>query len=141
MKHCSQCGAEVDESVSFCPACGSALEAQNQQTVPQQTVPQQTVPQQAATQPVANTKLPLNVFGLVGMIAGILAIILVWVSTWIGIVLAIVGIVFSSIGMAKRKNYNAPGFAIAGLVCSIVALVVVVIALIIVIAALAAIAA
>lgn len=129
MKNCSKCGAEMNDNENFCPACGSQEGTQDQTNA---TPVQQPV--------VENSKLPLNVFGLVGMITGILAIILVWISTWLGIALAVVGIVFSSLGMAKRKNYNSPGFAIAGLVCSIVALVVVIIALVIVMIALAAIA-
>lgn len=128
MKNCSNCGAEMQDDVKFCPACGAAQN--EEQPVEQQTQAQQ---QPYYGQPRQSySEQPFPVFGLIGMIAGILGIIFVWIITWVGLAMAVIGIVFSSIGMAQRNKNKLVGLSIAGLVCSIIAVVVVIIAFIIV---------
>ncbi len=47
MKFCKQCGAQLDDAVRFCAACGTACE----QPAAQQPAPEQAAPQQSAPQP------------------------------------------------------------------------------------------
>lgn len=58
-----------------------------------------------------------NVMGLVGMILGIISILLFFINGWVGLFLAIGGLVLSIIG---QKQPEGKGMAIAGMVCSIV---------------------
>lgn len=58
-----------------------------------------------------------NVMALVGMILGILSQLLFFIIDWVGLFLAIGGLVLSIIG---KKQPNGKGMAIAGMVCSIV---------------------
>lgn len=61
-----------------------------------------------------------NVMGLVGMILGIISILLFFINGWVGLFLAIGGLVLSIIG---QKQPEGKGMAIAGMVCSIVTIV------------------
>jgi uncharacterized membrane protein len=65
-----------------------------------------------------------NTQGLVGMIVGIVAIPL-GCCAWIGMVVGIVGLIFSWLGLQKASSGLATnrGQAIAGLICSAVAIV------------------
>ena len=126
MKNCIKCGAEMQDDVQFCPACGAPQQAQEAPQQPYYAQPQQ--PYYAPQQP-AQVK-PFPVFGLIGMIAGIVAVITTWFLFYLGIAFSIVGIIFSAIGMAKRNENRMPGMAIAGLVCSIVAIVLTIVSII-----------
>lgn len=109
MKTCKNCGAQYSDEALSCPNCNSVeVVEQAPNTVPYQQ-----------TQP-ATEKKKMNVFGLVGMIIGIVSCFL---GGYVGIVISIVGLVFSAIGMKNMKNCRLNGFAITGLVLSIVALV------------------
>lgn len=110
MKHCLKCGFEMQDGDVFCPACG----ASQTPAVGQNVQPE-----------VAGTKKMINIFGLIGLIAGILAIAFVWIQTGVCIGLAAVGIVFSVIGMCTRKKFRFRALAILGLICSIIALAIV----------------
>ena len=46
MKYCSQCGAQMADEAAFCPQCGAAAGASQQQSQPQYQQPQQTQYQQ-----------------------------------------------------------------------------------------------
>lgn len=61
-----------------------------------------------------------NVMGLVGMILGFISILLFFINGWVGLFLAIGGLVLSIIG---QKQPEGKGMAIAGMVCSIVTIV------------------
>lgn len=54
---------------------------------------------------------------IVSMILGILSLLLFWVNGWVGLFLAIGGLILSIIG---QKQPEGKGMAIAGMVCSIV---------------------
>ena len=153
MKNCINCGAEMQDDVNFCPACGASQVAQEQAKTEAQSQPQQPYygqpqqpyygqPQPYAQQPyVPQGTAPVKPFpalGLVGMIFGILAIILTWFLWYLGVVFSIVGLILSAIGVAKRNNYRLAGLAIAGLVCSIVALVLTIVSIILAFAIVAA---
>lgn len=58
-----------------------------------------------------------NVMAIVSMILGILSLLLFWVNGWVGLFLAIGGLILSIIG---KKQPEGKGMAIAGMVCSIV---------------------
>lgn len=56
MKQCPFCGAQLEDSFTFCAICGNAQPGA-QQPAPQQPVPQQPVPQQPAPAPKEPGKL------------------------------------------------------------------------------------
>ena len=106
MAYCKYCGAEVNGG-KFCSNCGAQIEEEI--FVRQIEVP---VPVQK----------PMNVLGLLGMIFGISACVLIWVPI-LDLCLAITAVILSGIGMAKSNQYRLNGFAIAGLACGIVAVI------------------
>lgn len=111
MKTCKNCGAQYGEENSVCPNCKSA------ETVSVNQFHGCAPNNQAAAE---QSKKKMNVFGLVGMIIGIVSC---FMSGYAGIVVSIAGLVFSSIGLKRKKECRLNGFAVAGLVMSIVALV------------------
>lgn len=63
-----------------------------------------------------------NGMAVAGMVIGILSLVLFWASL-LGVLLAVLGIIFSSIGISQcnRTGQAGKGMAIAGLVCSLIA--------------------
>lgn len=111
MKTCKNCGAQYSDESLVCPNCNSAETVDVNQFngyAPNYQVP--------AEQP----KKGMNVFGLVGMIIGIVSC---FISGYVGLIISIVGLVFSAIGLKRMKDCRLNGFAITGLVLSIIALV------------------
>lgn len=144
MKHCTNCGAEMQDDVKFCPACGAAQaadasagqqEQQAQYGAPQQPyygqaqygAPQQQPyygqPQQPYYAPQAPVK-PTSAMAIIGLITAILSLVVGCYLGVIGIVFGAVGVVLSAIGLAKKDKYRAPGIAIAGLVIACVGLLI-----------------
>ena len=137
MKHCTNCGAEMQDDVKFCPACGAAQAAdasagqqaqQAQYGAPQQPyygqAPQQPYygqPQQPYYAPQAPVK-PTSSMAIIGLISAILSLVVGCYLGVVGIVLGAAGVVLSAIGLAKKDKYRAPGIAIAGLVVACVGL-------------------
>lgn len=73
--------------------------------------------------PPAAPSAGTNGMGVAGFVTGLLGLIFCWVP-WLGILLAIVGVVLSGAGMSQgRKKGQSTGLAIAGLVCGIIALI------------------
>jgi hypothetical protein len=66
---------------------------------------------------------PRNGLGTAGLVLGIIAVVLSW-TVWVGITLAILAIIFGSVGLGRAKRGEATnrGSAIAGLVLGIVAI-------------------
>jgi predicted PurR-regulated permease PerM len=65
--------------------------------------------------------------GIAGMVLGIVAIVVSFIPCfgWWAILMAIVGVVLSSISMNQAKKVGAPkSMAMAGLICSILAIVI-----------------
>lgn len=58
-----------------------------------------------------------------GMVMGILSLVLFWASL-LGPLLALLGIVFSSVGLSQssKPGFTGKGMAIAGLVCSLISM-------------------
>jgi hypothetical protein len=63
-----------------------------------------------------------NGMAVTGMVIGILSLVLFWASL-LGMLLAVLGIIFSSIGISQcgKTGQAGKGMAIAGLVCSLIA--------------------
>lgn len=62
-----------------------------------------------------------NGMAVAGMVIGILSLVLFW-AWFLGPVLAVLGIIFSSVGISQcnRERQEGKGMAIAGLVCSLI---------------------
>ena len=101
---CTHCGAEIDNRAVICPHCGCATENYYRQAQPH------------AEQ---RENKPVNILAIVGMVLGIL-------SFWLGFlycILPIVALILSICSFKKVKQLNSVrGFAIAGLVTSIISL-------------------
>ena len=132
MKHCTNCGAEMQDDVKFCPACGAA-QVSDEQVASQQPQEQQPYygqapqqpyygqPQQPYYAPQAPVK-PTSSMAIIGLISAILSLVVGCYLGVVGIVLGAAGVVLSAIGIAKKDKYRAPGIAIAGLVVACVGL-------------------
>lgn len=109
MKYCSNCGKEISDNAIICVHCGCAVSK--------------------AAVVEAQVKR-FNVLGLVGFIISVVSFFV----TLYGIT-PILGIIFSAVAMKQANNPSSPkgkGFAIAGLVLSIVALIYVIIVVLII---------
>lgn len=125
MKACQNCGAQMPDDLLFCTHCGSPLQEAN---YPGQQYQQQ-YPKPGGVFESNNLAVAALAFGLVGLLLTLAAPFLPGISSVVGIVLCIVGIVLS----VKARNVTpvgAPGrgMATGGLVCSIIGIVIGVIA-------------
>lgn len=94
--YCKNCGQEIDEKAVICPHCGVAVkEDVNENDVKKST----------------------NWFGVVGFVTSLISL---FCGLEAGIVVAIIGLIFSSIGLGIRRKHSLNGFAVAGLVICIV---------------------
>lgn len=147
MAHCPACGTEVPEGARFCQNCGAALAGSPAPTSidaitagapilppPVATLPVPPLPPYAYPpppypvipgQPYAPTRSGKAVAGMWLGIASIPGMIL----SWVGVIIGVLGLVFSLIGLSeirRRERYGAatPGAdrrqAIVGIICSIV---------------------
>lgn len=110
MKYCSGCGAENADNATNCEKCGKPFEQPTVQQQPETTYQQTVVVQQAA--PVKK-----NGMAVAGLVMGILSIVFSWF--YISYLFVLLGIIFSSIGIARSKTLGRKGMAIAGLVLSL----------------------
>lgn len=126
---CTKCGTELKDDSKFCHNCGATVKPKAQEDTlgpevfaptPQPTAQTtQPKPQQLTQQPAQQTtNQNEGIFGLLGFI--------------LSFFVPIAGLILSIIGMKKTKNR---GFAIAGLVISIVSMVITFIVMVAVIAA------
>ena len=62
-----------------------------------------------------------NGMAVTGMVLGIVSLVLFW-AWFLGPVLAVLGVIFSSVGISQcnREQQEGKGMAIAGLVCSLI---------------------
>lgn len=109
MKYCSGCGAENADNATNCEKCGKPFE---QPTVQQQapTYQQTVVVQQAGPE-------KKNGMAVAGLVMGILSVVFSMIP--ISYLFVLLGIIFSSIGIARGKTLGRKGMAIAGLVLSL----------------------
>lgn len=132
---CTKCGAQVSDDSVFCHQCGSAISAaaKDQINNPEQvatTVNTQNTVHQPQQQPTQQTPHQQASGGRDDGIYGLLGFIL-------SFFVAIAGLILSIIGLSKTKNR---GFAVAGLVISIVSMVIYVIVIIVAIATVSSVA-
>ena len=106
---------------------------QQQYQQPQYQQPQyQPYPQQPQYQPYPQQG-GTNGLAIAALACGVLSLIVVWFLGWLGIILAILSVVFGALGMKKSKQTGSGnGLAVAGLVCGIISLAICIIAIIIV---------
>ena len=121
MKKCIICGTIMEDNCSVCPTCkGDAASAQPVIIVQQYSANQETK--------------PTNGLGIAGMVIGIISYVFCWIPV-LNFILGLIGVILSSIGLARREQYRLNGCAIAGLVLSIIGFVVGIIMMIIIFAA------
>ena len=132
--YCKHCGKPIPDGAPVCPECGKETGEQPRREESSGPTPSpkrtyckncgREVDPKAVVCPNCGAKLdpqdkkPVNGLGIAGFVLSIM-------SVWGGsvFVLPLVGLILSAIGVAKRKEYSASGFATAGLVISIVTLV------------------
>ena len=105
---CKVCNSELNEGQAFCPYCGTKVEAPVEQSAPAEVI---TINGEA---PKSETK-GADKCALIGFIVGIASL----VCCCIGVPAGIVGIILS----AKGLKSNRKGFAIPGLILSILAVI------------------
>ena len=105
---CKVCNSELNEGQAFCPYCGTKVEAPVEQSAPAEVI---TINGEA---PKSETK-GADKCALIGFIVGIASL----VCCCIGFPAGIVGIILS----AKGLKSNRKGFAIPGLILSILAVI------------------
>lgn len=105
---CKVCNSELNEGQAFCPYCGTKVEAPMEQSAPAEVI---TINGEA---PKSETK-GADKCALIGFIVGIASL----VCCCIGFPAGIVGIILS----AKGLKSNRKGFAIPGLILSILAVI------------------
>ena len=140
MKYCKHCGAQIEDTVAFCPNCGTdvsestvnngasepIVEPAPQYNAYQPEQPQNTAqyqPYQAYNSVVNQQNGSSNGFSIAGLVLGIVACVFFWFSfiNTIALILGIVGIILAIMGSKKAKATGGPtGIATAGLVLSII---------------------
>ena len=119
MAFCSKCGAQMNDGSAFCPSCGAATQAQQQQQQqyqqPQYQQPQYQQPQYQQPQYQQPVKQPANGLAVASLVCGLLSF---FVAAFI---FGLLSVIFG--GVAKSKG-NRGGMATAGIVLGIIALVV-----------------
>lgn len=137
---CGKCGSPVKDGNSFCSICGAPIDVpvtmiNGSAQSPGQPIfqPVQTVPVYIST-PQAGMPIQKNNFATAGLALGIVALSCFWVplmsygmgedsETIIGvssmfIIMSLLGILFSVLGIVKKRNGAGKGKAIAGLIVS-----------------------
>ena len=125
---CSYCGSLHEDTARFCGVCGAKLAVQPlaaPEGQPDQHVRQaQGWPGYSCWQMPQPEKLPGKGFGVAGLVLSLVALAIG--TAWLfSAILAVLGIVFSAIGLAKaKKAEKSNGLAVGGLICGIVAIVI-----------------
>lgn len=149
MKFCKHCGAQIEDTTAFCPNCGTNVSddaVSSNTSDPQYSAYQQTPPTQS-TQPVQYQQYQeyqnpgvypegkLNGLAIAGFIVSIASFFICGISSIVGLILSIVGLVQIKNSIKAGVPQRGNGFAIAGLVCGIIGVVFIVIYIIMVAAA------
>ncbi|MCR5529099.1 MAG: zinc-ribbon domain-containing protein [Saccharofermentans sp.] len=119
MRKCSNCGFDNDDSSKFCVGCGAVLpEAVAPVATPVAPAPQVKVEAAPSQQVAPRAAAPSKTSGLciAGFVVSLISIPLIGIPAIIGLILSICGL-----GAANKKNLKGKGFAIAGIVISILA--------------------
>lgn len=123
MKKCSKCGTMVSDDCTFCPSCGAFMETTAQGYGNAQNDSPAQGPQYVVVQAPQAPQKPMNGVGLAGMIIGILSYIFCWIPVF-DFILGLVGVILSGVGLSRKERFRLNGFAVAGLVLSIIGLVI-----------------
>ena len=130
---CSNCGTNLPDGTAFCPSCGrsqdSASPVQNSNEnsfAPDYTAPAANLQQPAPGQPYAQqpyyppvNSIPTNGLATAGFVLGLVGLFTCGVTSIIGLILSIVGLVQSG----KHLSKPGKGLAIAGIITSAVVVV------------------
>ena len=121
---CIKCGSKLNDGDKFCTYCGSAVEVAKQEndvTAVVEEVAKEVVVESSA-QPEEPVRKKIHGLGLAGFIVSVASFI--FSGTPLLIPSLIVGLILSAVAMKKfnKEKHKLKGFAIAGLVISIVAL-------------------
>ncbi len=125
---CPRCGASQPDAAANCGACGASMTDLAAAVAPS-SAPLVPAPQQQLAPPLQYGMAPMapvapvapgtgNPLAVAGFICGLLGL----TPFWIGCVLCVLAIIFSSIGLSRSGPLGGrgKGLAIAGLVCGIV---------------------
>ena len=111
MKYCKSCGAELVDDAVVCPKCG------------------------VATTEIKAAPTKHNTIGLISFICAIVGIILSFIQaipSWITSILNLAAFILGIIGIVQAKKKNEKkGFAVAGLILSLLGVIIVIIFLIV----------
>lgn len=152
MKFCKHCGAQIEDTVAFCPNCGTDVSESAVNTgasepivepAPQYNAYHPEQPQNAAPyQPYQTYQNPgvypegkLNGLAIAGFIVSIASFFICGISSIVGLILSIIGMVQIKNSVKAGVPQRGNGFAIAGLVLGIIGVVFIVIYIIMVAAA------
>lgn len=148
MKFCKHCGVQIEDTTTFCPNCGTNVsdddvssntsEPQFSEYKPAQSVqPAQYQPYQEYQNPGVYPEGKLNGLAIAGFIVSIASFFICGISSIVGLILSIVGMVQIKNSIKAGVPQRGNGFAIAGLICGIIGVAFIVIYLIMVAAAVA----
>lgn len=112
---CRICGSKIPEGYGQCPGCGAKVFYSSNQSS-NQTLTQLTQPVPLVYNHPGGFRKGVNGLGIAGFIVGILSIVLFWIP-YLNLMLSVAGFIISLI--AVNKKYVSKGFAIAGLILSI----------------------
>ena len=126
MRTCTNCGKGIAENTRFCPFCGAPCSEGASSGQPYQD-DQQSTRRADGVYDQPNTAASSGADGLsiAGLVLGIVAIVFAFIPSvyFISWILGVIGIIISAVAISKSKGAGRKnGFAVAGLVTSIVAL-------------------
>ena len=124
---CRKCGNVLPDDARFCPYCG---EDRGEVRLSAPPCREQGGAPQAVYGAAQDWEKPINNLGLGGMIVGIVGIWTCWVIV-VGLIVGVVGVVLSALALSRRARYRMNGFAVAGLILSIIALLPTVLAVVV----------
>lgn len=109
MKYCEKCGAQLDDSATFCSFCGNFVSKDVQNANPQVNPEQERIqqPQSSGGQYVVEKE---------GKALGVCSIVFAFISSFVGVILGI-------IGLCTYKTNDSKRLARIGLILSIVMVV------------------
>lgn len=112
---CRFCGLTIPAGYGQCPNCGTTVLNSSDQSSGQ-IMSQLTQPVPLVYNHPGGFRKGVNGLGIAGFIVGILSIVLFWIP-YLNLMLSVAGFIISLI--AVNKKYVSKGFAIAGLILSI----------------------
>ena len=137
---CGKCGSPIKDGNSFCSICGAPIDGPATPINGSAQNPGQPISQPAQTAPIyistpqPGTVIQKNSFATAGLVLGIIALSCFWtplMAYGMGedtysiisvsatfVIMSLLGILFSVLGITKKRNGVGKGKAIAGLIVS-----------------------